>query len=237
VLAIAGVDPSGRAGLFADLETIRARGAVPLGVPTALTAQGTKRFGVFSVPSVALRAELRALLELGRVDAVKLGMVPDPETLRLLRRELHSARAKWVVDPVVMTSRGQRLSSLRPRDYLALTGAILTPNLDECRWLVGSRSKPWGVEEAARAAESLVDLGLAGVVVKGGHLLGPTAIDVVCTARGVELVRAPRLERALSKRGTGCRHASALAVAVANGASLLQAARQAQAAVGRYLKA
>jgi hydroxymethylpyrimidine/phosphomethylpyrimidine kinase len=235
VLALSGLDPSGRAGLFADLDTLRALKATALGIATALTAQGERTFSVQAVEPRLLRRQIAALLELGPLHAVKLGMVPDRRTLEAIGPALSSAR--WtVIDPVARSSRGEALSMLRPRDYLKLAGArvAITPNLAEAAWLL-SGAEPRDAEEAARLAERLVEEGFAVAVVKGGHLPG-APVDVVASAAGVTRLGGARVRIGnRARRGTGCRFASALAVGLAQNRSATKAARAAKATVRKYL--
>jgi hydroxymethylpyrimidine/phosphomethylpyrimidine kinase len=238
VLLVAGLEPSGRAGLLADVETVRALKAASLAVASALTAQGLRTFATSAAPASVVRRQLDALLELGPLDAVKLGMVPDARVLGAVVRGLAGVRAPWVVDPVVRSSKGERLSSLAPRDYLRLAGdrVVLTPNLVEAAWLLGWRRPVDSPERAAQAAAQLLEQGFGAVVLKGGHSAG-AAVDVVATRQGVALLSGARLPRgALSHRGTGCRFATALAVGLANGEGPVAAARAAKAFVRRFLR-
>jgi len=223
---LAGLEPEGRAGLLADVEAIRAQGAHPVAVATAITAQGERTFRARAVPPAMIAAQVRAALELGEVHAVKVGMLLDTHALARVPR-----RVPWVIDPVVRTSRGQRLSALKPRDYLALAApdVVITPNALEAAWLLG-------VREIApeRAAEALVALGFGAAVVKGGHLRG-RAVDVVADREGVARLDGPRLKAKPGRRGTGCRFASAMAARMAQGASAREAAAAAKDAVARYL--
>jgi len=235
VLCAAGLEPSGRAGLLADVETVRALGGVPLGVATALTAQGKGTFGLVATTARTLREQVKALRELGRLHAVKFGMLPGPSALYALAEVLPDT-VPWVVDPVVATSKGEMLSRLRPADVFALAGqrSALTPNVMECAWLTGESPAQSPGQLAAQGA-MLVERGFGLVVAKGGHLPG-RPVDVVCTREGVELLHHPRLRRPASVRGTGCRFASALAVALARGESPVGAARQAQQVVVRHVR-
>jgi hydroxymethylpyrimidine/phosphomethylpyrimidine kinase len=247
VLVLAGLEPEGRAGLLADVEAVRAQGAHPVGVATALTAQGEREFRISPVPVPMVVAQVRAALELGKVHAVKVGMLPDARALAKLGLvRAHRARAAghlpdaraimppstvpWVIDPVVRTSRGQRLSTLKPRDYLALAApnVVITPNALEAAWLLGVRSVA-----PELAAEQLVSLGFGAAVVKGGHLRG-RAVDVVADREGVTRLDGPRLKA--DRRGTGCRFASAMAARMAQGAPAREAAAAAKEAVARYLR-
>ncbi len=237
VLLVGGLDPSGRAGLLADVQTVLAAGAVPCAVVTALTAQGSRAFSVTPVAPSVVRRQLEAVLDTGPVQAVKLGMVPTRPSLEALWSGLRHVRAPRVVDPVVRTSRGQRLSRLRREDYLGLAGprVLLTPNLAELRWLAGWRALPGSVEERVSAAQTLLDLGFGAVVVKGGHLAGaPT--DLLVRAGAVARFPGARLPRSSRHRGTGCRFGSGVAVALASGAELTDAVNAARAGVRRYLR-
>ncbi|HVE87876.1 MAG TPA: bifunctional hydroxymethylpyrimidine kinase/phosphomethylpyrimidine kinase, partial [Myxococcales bacterium] len=171
MLILAGLEPEGRAGLLADVAAVREQGAHPVAVATAVTAQGERTFRVEPVPPAAVAAQVRAALELGAVHAVKVGMICDPRALRQARA-LVPPGPPWVVDPVVRTSRGQRLSRLRAADYLALAepDVVITPNALEAAWLLGLR----GIEgDPAGAAERLYRHGFRAAVVKGGHLEEP----------------------------------------------------------------
>ncbi|WP_224365487.1 bifunctional hydroxymethylpyrimidine kinase/phosphomethylpyrimidine kinase [Hyalangium versicolor] len=236
VLLLAGHEPTGRAGLLADVAAVRALKGAPVAVATAQTAQGATTFLWESTPVRLLRAQVTAARELGPVDAVKLGMVPDPARLGAIREVLEGTGAWWVVDPVVRTSRGQQLSRLTVRHYLSLAGprVVLTPNLDEAAWLLGLPSVST-VEEAAEAGRALVAQGFGAVLVKGGHR-ARGAVDVLCVPGRTQLLTGKRLSRSPERRGTGCRLASALAVELGRGRSVAAAARTAKAFVARYLR-
>lgn len=237
VLALAGLDPSGRAGLLADLAAIRESGGSGSGIATALTAQGRSTFAVAGVPSSILRLQLRAVRELSSFRSIKLGMVPDRATLRVICAQLIGLDAFWVVDPVTRTSAGQRLSRLRADDYLALADQkrVLTPNLLEAGWLLSSSAPPRTVEQAAEAGRELVRRGFAAVVIKGGHR-STDATDVLCQGDAVHYLKGPMLKRDRTRhRGTGCRFASALATSLARGRDMVQAVREAKAFVTRFL--
>ncbi len=218
VLTIAGFDPSGRAGVLADVWAITASKGSPRAVITALTAQGSHFSSAATAPGV-LRAQLRAVMR--EAHAIKLGMIPDAKSLAVIRAELTDVPV--VVDPVVRTSRGDPLSRLTPHDYLSFgkTRAIITPNLDELDWL--------GVDAAG-----LLAAGYSGVVVKGGD----RATDEVFGPSRHVILRGTRLPRSTSHhRGTGCRFGSGMAVALARGEDLFTAARSAKRLVRKFLRA
>nr|WP_217439765.1 bifunctional hydroxymethylpyrimidine kinase/phosphomethylpyrimidine kinase [Myxococcus sp. CA056] len=235
---LAGLEPTGRAGLLADVAAVRALEGQPVAVPLAQTAQGRVTFSWVASPPRVVRAQLIAARELGEVHAVKWGMVPGLAQLEAASAALAGTRAWWVVDPVVRTSRGQLLSRLSARRYLSLAGprVVLTPNLDEAGWLLG-RPVPDTVGAAREAAVALVEHGFGAVLVKGGHLPDAQGLaDVLATPEGVRVLKGQRLARAPERRGTGCRLASALATELGRGRTLEAATRVARALVVRYLR-
>lgn len=234
VLLVAGLEGTGRVGLLADAAAVKAAGGVPTCVVTALTAQG-KRFTLFPVPGPLLAAQLRAALSHARPGAVKLGAVPTRQGLAVLWQGLLRLGVPLVVDPVVRTSRGERLSQLRPADFRGLAGprVWLTPNVAELAWLLGARALPRSAEEATELATALLADGFQAVVVKGGHLPGPP-VDVLVTRARVVRFGGTRLLGA-GRRGTGCRFASTLATRLALGEDAARVVAHARRAVRRYL--
>jgi hydroxymethylpyrimidine/phosphomethylpyrimidine kinase len=237
VLLVGGFEASGRVGLLADAEAVRARGGVPLLVATSITAQGRSTFSWQPVHPLLVAAQIRAARELGPIHAVKLGVLPGVAQLRAVRRALRGLAVPWVVDPVVRASTGGRLSGLSPRAYLALAGARvwLTPNAIEAAWLLGS--PPVRTATAAKeAAQALVGRGFGGALVKGGHLPGAAVVDILATSKGASTFRSARLRRGTEQRGTGCRLASALATELGRGTPPRLAVARARRVVRRHLR-
>lgn len=230
VLVLAGLDPSGGAGLLADAEALRAFGLRPLCVATALTVQTTRHALQFQpVAPLLVQDSARALLEEEPIRAIKIGMVGAEQVARAILDLLQDFRAlPLVVDPVLFASSGAPLfkGPGGVAAYLELMrGAIVTPNLAEAEALSGTREQ----EAAARA---LVSQGARAALVKGGHLDGD-AIDLLYDGERVERLAGARI--AVGRRGTGCRFASALAAGLASGRPLLEAAQGAKAFVRGYL--
>ena len=236
VLVAAGLEPTGRVGLLADVAAVSAAGGVPWGFATALTAQG-RDFRCEAVPGALLAAQLDATLAEARPASVKLGMVPDARTLAVLWQRFARLPVPLVVDPVVRTSRGEGLSRLHPADFRALAGprVWLTPNVLELAWLLGQRAAPESLQAVAELGATLRADGFAAVVVKGGHLPGPP-VDVLVLPEAVRFFAGSRLARAGAKRGTGCRFSSTLATALARGLPAPAAVSAARRAVRRYLR-
>ena len=242
VLVFAGLDPSGGAGLLADAEAIRAAGARPLCVATALTAQTTRRMHGFQplAPALALRTA-HALLEEEPVRAIKVGMLGTSAMARAIADLLARASLPAVVDPVLSASSGAALFQGGPQAaraaYSALWPfAVLTPNGPEARVLLDLPEDPRDADALERAARELVRQGAKAALVKGGHAEGVEAVDVLCTPEACERFSAPRLPGA-GARGTGCRLASALAAGLSRGDTLPQAVRRAKQLVSAYLAA
>jgi len=240
VLVVAGLDPSGGAGLLADAEALAAVGARAWTVATALTAQGRGGDrGFLAVPPATLLDQIEALLGGGeRPRAVKTGMLATAELARTLAGRLAERplrRVPLVVDPVLASSSGASLletAGLSPAAALAPLlerARLATPNLAELAELTGEDTS---TDEAAVRAARL--LPARAVLVKGGHRAG-APVDLLVEGRSV--VRLVGRRRPGTARGTGCRLASAIAGLLARGASVEEAARRAKTVVERYLDA
>jgi hydroxymethylpyrimidine/phosphomethylpyrimidine kinase len=238
VLVVAGLDPSGGAGLVADLEAIAAAGSRGWAVAAALTAQGPAGARGFEPVSEAMLLDQISALLAGRERprAVKTGMVGSAALARALADRLRVPplrRLPVVMDPVLAASSGaplletggaspgEALLPLLDRAWLA------TPNLPELALLTGDDVAT--DEGAIRAARRLP---ARAVLVKGGHREG-APVDLLVEGRRV--TRFPGRRRPGTARGTGCRLASMIAAHLAAGATLEEAVRRAKVYVGRYL--
>lgn len=237
VLVAAGLDPSGGAGLLADVEAVEAAGGRAWAVATALTAQGPGGARAFEpVPARFVAAQLDALLRgRERPASAKTGMVGSAENAAALARALGRrglSRVPLVVDPVLSASSGlPLLRGARPREALwplLCRADLLTPNWPELEALAG---KPFADEAAALAAAR--ELPCRAILVKGGHRRGPP-VDLL--VRGGRIDRFAGRRRPGTARGTGCRLASAIAAFLARGLALEEAIRRAKRYVERYIE-
>lgn len=233
VLSIAGSDPSGGAGIQADLKAFSARGVYGMAALTALTAQNTRGVSaVHAVPPDFVAEQIRMVLNDVRVDAVKIGMIANAGIAEAVAGALRPHRGIPVVlDPVMIAKGGARL--LDPDAVSALTehllplASVLTPNLPEAAALLGVPEA--NDRDAMRMqAEALLRSGPCAVIVKGGHLGGVESPDVLATKLGVSWIESRRVETANS-HGTGCSLSSALAAELAKGLPVEHAARNAKA--------
>jgi len=247
VVTIAGSDPSGGAGVQADLRVFALHGLFGTAVITGLTVQNS--YGVARVEPVAgglVGEQLKAILDDGHVAAIKTGMLGSASAVAAIADTIQECGASipLVVDPVMVSSSGRAL--LDPpgiqllRERLLPLATVCTPNLDEAAVLL--QRDRIGKGEAAEAARSLaVALG-AGVVVKGGHEPGSSAIDHVCIAAGgsVAAMESFTLESAwietADTHGTGCLFSAALCAALARGDSLRIALAHARRCIDRGLQ-
>jgi hydroxymethylpyrimidine kinase/phosphomethylpyrimidine kinase len=227
-LTIAGFDPSGGAGVVADVKTFTAFGCFATAAVTSLTFQNTTGvFGAAHQRAADVRAQVLPVVEDFRVAGVKTGMLPTREVIsevaRLLR-ETHLREAGAVVDPVVRSTSGFDLidddalaalkSELLPHARLA------TPNIPEAERITGLLIET--EDDMRRAARAMREMGARAVLVKGGHLGAGDAIDLLDDAGEVQLFRAPRIQTDAT-HGTGCTLAAAIAACLARGMNLPEA--------------
>jgi hydroxymethylpyrimidine/phosphomethylpyrimidine kinase len=233
VLICSGLDPSGGAGLIADVRVVSALGARPVGVVTSQTVQDTQGMRSYhDVDPDVLGAQLVSLLSDIEVRAVKIGLVPSRAVATELGNALELTGAPVVWDPVNAPSLGDiRLDRNVFDDTLAALGrhlTLITPNVRELAEL-GQRTIRT-LEEAIAAGAALAAIIGAAVLVKGGHLAttGTDAIDVLIMKNTVEELRGPRIARGEDVHGTGCALSSAIAAHLARGFELVEACRAAK---------
>ncbi len=231
-LTIAGSDPSGGAGIQADLKTFSALGAYGTSVVTALTAQSTQGVtGVHPVPVGFVREQWRTLLSDVQVDAIKIGMLGTAEMADAVHSFLGEGRCDLVVlDPVMVATSGDRLldedATEAVRRMLPAT-SLITPNLAEAAVLLEAEPAT-SVEERVEQAEALVALGARRALVKGGHLTGAAeSVDVLAGPDGTHRISASWVDTK-NTHGTGCTLSSAVAALRPRRASWLEAAQDAK---------
>lgn len=217
VLSIAGSDPSGGAGIQADIKAISANGAFAMAALTALTAQNTQGVSdIHLVPPAFVTAQIDAVFDDIRVDAVKIGMIANAQIAQAVATALRGHDVLIVLDPVMIAKGGAPL--LQPdaisvlRDQLLPRATVLTPNLPEAAHLLGvapATSRP----EMERQGRALCALGSRAVLMKGGHLRGADSPDCLVSADQVTWFESPRTATR-NTHGTGCTLSSALAARI-----------------------
>ncbi|MBS1809762.1 MAG: bifunctional hydroxymethylpyrimidine kinase/phosphomethylpyrimidine kinase [Acidobacteria bacterium] len=238
VLTIAGLDPSGGAGVLADIKTIAAFGCFGAAAITSLTSQNT--LGVYAAyhqsPEI-LRQQIVPVLKDYEVAAVKIGMLPTKELIDLVAAIIEEFSLKNIVlDPVLRSSSGFLLleddanQALCER-LLPITD-LVTPNLAEVEMLLGVR--PNSADEMSVAAQQLSQQLSTSVLVKGGHL-ADEATDVLFDGQQTHFYSAQRIV-SRHTHGTGCTLSSAIAAQLARGMKLPEAISQAKIYVTEAIK-
>lgn len=235
-LTIAGSDPSGGAGIQADLKTFSALGVYGTSVITALTAQNTHGVtGVHVVPAEFVTQQLETLVADVRVDAIKIGMLANAEIVgavgAFLRRHGYGQRGCVVLDPVMIATSGDRLlddEAVQAMRELLPLASLVTPNLAEAAALLGAPPAR-DLAEMQLQASSLQELGAPRVLIKGGHADDALeAVDLLLDVDGESLLRSPRVAT-VNTHGTGCTLSSALAALRPQRDSWLETALDAKA--------
>jgi hydroxymethylpyrimidine/phosphomethylpyrimidine kinase len=256
VLSIAGSDSGGGAGIQADLKAFAACGVHGMTAITAITAQNTVGvIAVHPIPPEVIEAQVRAVRDDIRIDAVKIGMLGDTQTIQAVSRALCELPAETpvVLDPVMVAESGAQL--LEPSARRALVNQLLpratvvTPNVPEATALLLVAGSP-AADDAAAAddpaaadhpddsdpevlARAIHALGPGAVVVTGGHR--EEATDIYYDGRRLETIAGERYP-SHAAHGSGCTHSSALAARLAWGDDPLSAARFARQLAGRAVR-
>lgn len=231
VLVIAGSDPSGGAGLQADIKTLQALDVYATSAITAITVQDTARVHeVVPVDPWVVERQMEAVFEDIGADCIKIGMLAKRGTVELVAR-LCQSKARGVpivLDPVLVSSSGHEL--LEVEGHTALIQrlmplcALITPNATEAALITGLP-----VTEEAHlhlAADQLLMMGQSAVLITGGHIPGDRVVDLLRTADGLERrFEAPRLPD--TPHGTGCALSAAIAAGLAHGYTLESAVERA----------
>ena len=227
LLTIAGSDSGGGAGIQADLKAFARAGAHGMSAITAVTAQNTKAVtAVYPLPPEAVVEQVRAVAGDIGVDAVKIGMVGNAESIEAVSAALELVGdVPVVLDPVMVAESGARLLDREAegalRELLVPRAAVVTPNLPEAAVLADAREH----DDAESLARTLLELGPGAVVVTGGHR--DVATDVFFDGRRLELIEGERHPDGAA-HGSGCTHSATLAAELAKGADPLEAARRAK---------
>jgi hydroxymethylpyrimidine/phosphomethylpyrimidine kinase len=240
VLVVAGSDSSGGAGIQADVKTLHALGVYPMTAVTAITVQDTLRVHEVSPvdPFLVERQMLAALDDIG-ADCIKIGMLATRITVELVTRvcETRARGIPIVLDPVMLSTSGFPLLEVEGhsaliRRLLPLC-ALITPNAPEAELITGISIK--SEADLHLAADRLLLMGQAAVLITGGHLPGDVVVDLLRTADGFERrLESPRLP--LDAHGTGCVLASAVAAGLAQGFTLETAVERAHAVVQEAIR-
>jgi hydroxymethylpyrimidine/phosphomethylpyrimidine kinase len=228
VLTIAGSDSGGGAGIEADLKTFTALHVFGMAAVTSITAQNTTGvYGVHDVPAEMVAQQIDVVCEDIGVDAAKSGMLSNAAIIHAVADAIARHRIeKYVLDPVMFSETGHRLlsedavESLKQR--LLPLAMVVTPNAVEAAALTGIEVRD--VKSQRDAARALHHLGARAVLIKGGHLPGPAAVDILYDGLNFAEFSAPRVDTR-NTHGTGCTYAAAIAAMLGHHQPLPEAVR------------
>lgn len=236
VLTIAGLDPSGGAGILADIKTISAFGCYGVAAVTSLTFQNTQQvYGTLDQSAETARRQIEPLFEDFEIAAVKTGMLPTAEVIREIAALIEAKGIPIVVvDPVLRSSSGFDLVTDQAAGALMSClfplASLVTPNVAEVRRITGVDVKNHA--EMERAAEATLKLGARAVLITGGDADSDLSAGLLLDGEGAVVYSTERI-RSKHTHGTGCTLASALACLLARGLSL----RESVPIAKRYIKA
>ena len=240
VLSIAGSDPSGGAGIQADLKTISALGGYAAAAISAITVQNT--LGVQSVTPVdasVVASQIRAVMEDLHPQAIKMGMTGSEETIQAIAEALRPyPKCPTVLDPVMASTSGHRLmppSAIHTLCHLLFPlCTLVTPNLPETQRILGREVTT--IDEMKEATQALSERYGCAFLLKGGHLEGESMCDVLFDGHRHHLYASPRISTT-NLHGTGCTLSSAIATLLAQGQELTEAVRQGKEYITRAIAA
>ena len=236
-LTIAGSDPSGGAGVQADLKTFHQFGVYGEAVITLLTVQNTVKTDRVEVMDPELvYQQIRAVVEDIPPGAIKTGSLGSPEVVRAIARALEGFEAPLVIDPVLTNKHGVTLAPeaawMAMREGLLQQAALITPNVPEAEAFTGVKiERP---EDLRKAALRLREMGAQDVLIKGGHLTGPP-IDILLTGDVWHEFRAPRIDTHHT-HGTGCTYSAAITAGLARGQRIRDAVARAKLFINEAIR-
>ena len=232
ILTIAGSDSGGGAGIQADIKSISANGGFAMSAITSVTAQNTVAVtNAFDLPISLIEAQLDAVFTDFDVASVKTGMLSSSAIVEAVAGKLREyTPSAIVVDPVMISKskfpllREEAIDSLKAA--LIPLATVITPNVYEAELLAQQDIR--NIDDARDAAETIAELGCHAVLVKGGHLIGENATDVLYCNGEWSLFEAERVETE-NTHGTGCTYSAAIATQLAQGKDLIDAINTAKA--------
>ncbi|MEN1968115.1 bifunctional hydroxymethylpyrimidine kinase/phosphomethylpyrimidine kinase [Lentibacillus sp. N15] len=229
-LTIAGTDPSGGAGIQADLKTFQEFKCYGMSVITSIVAQNTTGVqDVHHIPINMIDKQLDAIISDIPFQAFKTGMIATVDMMECIVQKIANTHVPYVMDPVMVATSGDALIDEDARDYLRRQllpmATLVTPNIPEAEYLLGESIHT--MDDLKQAAEQIVrKYGVDAALVKGGHLAGD-AIDFLYDGNKIHPFRSERIETK-NTHGTGCTYSAAITALLAKGIPLPEAVNSAK---------
>lgn len=237
-LTIAGSDCSGGAGIQADLKTFAAHKVFGMSVITAVVSENTSRvISIENMPENCITDQITAIFEDIKVDAIKIGMLPNEICMKTVAQELQKYHPNnIVIDPVMVAKGGCALmmdNSVKALiDNIIPLADILTPNIPETEAITGINIKT--IDDMKIAAKQIYNMGAKNIIIKGGHLDGD-AIDILYNGKDYYTYTTERIQTK-NTHGTGCTFSSAIASNLANGMNINDAVSNAKGYITNAIK-
>jgi hydroxymethylpyrimidine/phosphomethylpyrimidine kinase len=225
LLSIAGSDPSSGAGIQGDMKTFDAFGTYGLSVITAVTSQNTRRFfDVKPVSASLVKSQIRSVLEDFRIEAIKIGMVYDNQTIKAIHAELEGIKIPIILDPIFKSTTGgdlqMRDAFVNYKKLLIPISHIITPNIQEAEKISSIKIK--SLNDMKNAAKKIQKIGAKNVIIKGGHFIsGSKVVDILLEDKKFHTFSHDRLK--FENHGGGCTFSAALCANIAKGKKLSDA--------------
>ncbi|MDE1769825.1 MAG: bifunctional hydroxymethylpyrimidine kinase/phosphomethylpyrimidine kinase [Thaumarchaeota archaeon] len=225
VLSIAGSDPSSGAGIQGDIKTFHALGTYGLSVITAVTSQNTSKFfGVEPVSPSLVKSQIRSVLEDFQIDAIKIGMVYNKQTIQAIYSELRKIEIPIILDPVFKSTTGGILQMENAfSDFKMLLVPlvyVITPNIMEAEKIANVKIE--SLDDMKKAAIKIQKIGAKNVIIKGGHFLkGDKVSDLLLDGKEFRIFSHSRMK--FESHGGGCTFSAALCANIAKGKKLSEA--------------
>ncbi len=227
-LTIAGTDPSGGAGVQADLKTFQELKSYGMSVITSVVAQNTRGVqDVHHLPLEMIESQLTSVISDMPIHALKTGMIANVDMMKLIVKQIKPLKLPYVLDPVMVATSGDTLIDEEARDYLRKEllplATLVTPNIPEAEYLTGLKIET--EKDMESASRIIVDeLGAGAALVKGGHLTGD-AIDYLYDGKEIRTFSAKRIDT-VNTHGTGCTYAASITAYLSHGLSLTEAVKK-----------
>lgn len=237
-LTIAGTDPTGGAGIQADLKTFQELQSYGMSVITSVVAQNTTGVqDIHHIPLEMIDKQLNSVFSDMPVDAIKTGMIANIDMMKVIQKHLKIRNIPLVIDPVMVATSGDALINDGARDYLRQhllpLCTVVTPNIPEAEFLTGMTIST--TEEMQTAAEKIVhEYGAKSALIKGGHLVGD-AVDILYDGKNMHSFSEKRIETN-NTHGTGCTYAAAITAYLSHGFSLEEAIQNGKAFVTEAIR-
>lgn len=229
-LSIAGTDPTGGAGIMADLKSFQASGVYGMAVPTSIVSQNTLGVqDVYHLPIEVLESQLKSVFDDETPDAIKTGMIASEEMMETIKPYIEQANKPYVIDPVMVAKSGDSLMDDKGKNKLKSIllplATVVTPNIPEAEDITGYKIQT--EEQIKKAGEFFLnEVGSKGVVIKGGHLEGD-AIDYLFTQEGIRSWKSERFDTQHT-HGTGCTFSAVITAELAKGHTIGEAVNTAK---------